>query len=266
MLKRIVRCCCALLFVSFTATAVAATAVAEEPIVIKVLCYNIHHGEGTDGVVDIQRVADVIIGCEPDVVALQEVDQKVNRSKRTPQVEQLAERTGLTGRFVKQLDYDGGEYGQAILSKFPILSLETYTLPGQPERETRIVGVALLDVAGRQVQFATTHLHHNRADFRLAQAKRLNEILGVHNVPAILAGDLNATPESEPISVFRESWEVVEANRGKPLLSYPAAEPTKQIDYVLVRPRMAWNLRECRVLDEPVVSDHRPVLFVWELR
>ena len=105
---------------------------------LRVLCYNIHHGEGVDGKVDLIRQAGVIKSCSPDLVALQEVDDRTERTGRIDQTARLAELTGLEGRFVHQLDYEGGRYGQAILSKFPMSDVALHWLPGMPDRERRM--------------------------------------------------------------------------------------------------------------------------------
>ncbi|ELP32150.1 endonuclease/exonuclease/phosphatase [Rhodopirellula baltica SWK14] len=93
---------------------------------LRVLSYNIHHGRGTDGKIDLDRLANVIRSVDPDLVAVQEVDQNTRRNGMVNQVETLAVQTSLHGEFAKQIDYDGGEYGQAVLSKYPVESLEVH--------------------------------------------------------------------------------------------------------------------------------------------
>jgi endonuclease/exonuclease/phosphatase family metal-dependent hydrolase len=126
-------------------TAILGTAkpVSADKATLRVLCYNIHHGEGTDGKVDLPRLARVIHAAMPDFVALQEVDRNVRRSGSVDQSAELAKLTGLHGAFAKAIDYDGGEYGQAILSRFPIERLTIHHLPGEPEREQRIAAEVL---------------------------------------------------------------------------------------------------------------------------
>ena len=159
---------------------------------LKVLCYNIHHGEGVDGKVDLIRQAEVIKSCSPDLVALQEVDDKTERTGRIDQTAILAELTGLNGRFVHQLDFEGGRYGQAILSKFPISEVTLHWLPGMPDRERRIAGAVVVQVNDLKLTFVTTHLHHNNESFRQQQSLQLNQVFAKHaetlGLPMILAG------------------------------------------------------------------------------
>jgi endonuclease/exonuclease/phosphatase family metal-dependent hydrolase len=234
------------------------------PTRLRVLSYNIHHGEGTDGKVDLARLAKVIRGCEADLVALQEVDLKTRRTGGVDQTAELARLTGLHGRFGKGIDYEGGEDGQAVLSRSPIAGLTVHPLPGEPDRERRIAVEARVTVAGRDLSFVTTHLHHQNASFRERQAARLDELFGNVGRPVILAGDLNAVPGSKPLQRLAGTWTV--ATEGDTLATYPAAKPARQLDYVLYRPAEAFRVVERSVLAEAVASDHRPVLAVLELR
>jgi endonuclease/exonuclease/phosphatase family metal-dependent hydrolase len=234
-----------------------------ERVMLRVLSYNIHHGEGTDGKVDLPRIAKVIAACDPDFVAVQEVDHKTKRTGGVDQAAELARLTGLHGRFCKQIDYDGGEYGQFILSRFPISSPTVHNLPGQPNREQRIAGEVRATVGGREIAFVTTHLNHQSEDNRRQQAEKLNELFGTAAHPVILAGDLNANPDSQPLAILSKAWAV--ATSDKALLTYPSAKPAKQIDYVLVRPGDRFRVVETKVIEEAVASDHRPVLAVLEV-
>ena len=84
----------------------------------------------------------------------------------------------------------------------------------------------------------------------------------------ILAGDLNAEPESRVMCEFEKRWKIAgattQADDSRPaLLTYPSGEPVKWIDYVLVRPPERWRVVEVRVIEERVASDHRPLLAVF---
>jgi endonuclease/exonuclease/phosphatase family metal-dependent hydrolase len=230
---------------------------------LRILSYNIHHGRGMDGRVDLKRVADVISACSPDLVALQEVDQRVNRSGKVSQIGELSELTGLNGVFAKQIDYDGGEYGQAILSRWPISDLKVIWLPGEPDRERRILAVAKIQLASNPMMFATTHLHHNNPSIRLEQAIAINRELGSSSLPVILGGDLNAEPSSPTLTEISRAWTVIgSANQ---LKTFPSEQPDKQLDYICYRPQDAFRVVSSKVIAEPIASDHRPVLGILEL-
>lgn len=229
---------------------------------LRVLSYNIHHGRGTDGVVDLGRIAGVVRAAAADVALLQEVDDRTARTERVDQTAELARLTGLHAEFGRQIDYQGGRYGQAILSRTPLVDPVVHVLPGDPDRETRIAFSARTHVAGQAVVLVGTHLHHLDPAARLDQARAIVR-LDFGTGPAVLGGDVNAVPESEPLRALLESWTPTSAD---PLPTFPAGAPVRQIDYVLHRPAGMLEVVECRVLDEPVASDHRPILAVFRIR
>lgn len=237
---------------------------ADTPLQLRVLTYNIHHGEGTDGNVDLARTAKVISALQPDLVALQEADNRTKRTGGVDQTAELARLTKLEGRFAKQIDYEGGEYGQAVLSKYPIVDLNVHVLPGRPEREQRIVGVTKINVNERELNFATTHLHHARGDLRLEQAVELNRLFQMQKLPSIVVGDMNAVPAEATTVELAKHWLLTrgEHEGAVKLWTFPAIKPIKQLDYIAARPMNVWTLIEVQVIEEDLASDHRPLLAV----
>ena len=78
---------------------------AAEPLQLRVLSYNIHHGAGIDGKLDLPRIAGVITAVNPDLVALQEVDRKTRRTKQQDQPAMLAKLTGMKILFERNIDF-----------------------------------------------------------------------------------------------------------------------------------------------------------------
>lgn len=233
---------------------------------IRVLTYNIHHGEGTDGQLDLERLARTIREVAPDVVALQEVDRRVARTGKVDQPAELARLTGLHVAFGGNLQLQGGEYGNAVLTRLPLLRQKNHLLPSLDQGEQRgALEVALeLPASPEALVLLATHLDARRPEAeRIASARALNELAASRPAaPAILAGDLNASPESETLQILSEFWR--NATR-EPLPTSPAQQPRRQIDFVLLQPGPRWRVVEARVLDEEVASDHRPLLVVLEL-
>src|SRR5712671_3348280 len=84
------------------------------PLTVRVLTYNIHHGEGTDGEFDLPRLARIIEGTQADLIALQEVDQATDRASGVNELNELARLTHLHAAFGKAMDFQGGAYGVGI--------------------------------------------------------------------------------------------------------------------------------------------------------
>ena len=256
-------------------TAVVVTALirgssAAEPQTLRVLCYNIHYGQGTDGKYDVDRLAQVILKAKPDLVALQEVDVGVKRSGRVHEARKLAELTGMAVRFGPTQHYQGGLFGNAVLTKLPILDVYIQPLPyteATPEKTTYprgAIAVTLKDLGGKQFRFISTHFQHNVAEDRLAEAKAINRHFAEKNsMPTILAGDMNATPESEPIRTLLTRWKNATDKPASP--TAPSRNPRSRIDYIFYRAAPHLKLTHAEVIAEEVASDHRPVLAVFEV-
>lgn len=229
---------------------------------LRVLAYNIKHGEGMDGAVDLERAAAVISALDPDVVALQEVDSAVERTNRLDQATVLAEVTGMHSAFGGFFDYQGGRYGMALLSRYPLQSVENHRLPDGAEPRTALAVRIDPEEDGDEIIVVGIHLYAT-AEERSAQADCLLEIFRDVTTPIILAGDFNSTPDSEVMASFRlDSWFI--PDKGEDHLTFPSDAPEREIDYILYRPAERFEIVRVDVIDEPLASDHRPVFM--ELR
>jgi endonuclease/exonuclease/phosphatase family metal-dependent hydrolase len=249
----------------------ALSSVAQEkpasPRTLRVLTYNIHHAEGVDKKLDIPRIANIIKATEADLVAVQEVDFKTKRTGNVDTPAELAKLTGMHVYFAKAMDYQGGAYGQVLLSKHPLTDTRTHPLPPTEQGvEPRIMAEARLKIGDQSIAFFGTHLDHQNESRRLKQVEEIARITASlkDDTIALLAGDLNARPDSAPIATLLRNW--TDPSAGKGLLTIPADKPKSQIDYVLYRPKDRLRATEVKVLEEPVASDHRPVLAVFEIQ
>lgn len=233
---------------------------------IRVLTYNIHHGAGTDGIIDLERIAGVIRSTSPDVVSLQEVDNMVARSNNVDQATELARMTGMHHVFGASIKLGKGHYGNAVLSRFPIKNHEIIPLPGNEKRSALCASLQInQDSPGKQILFIATHLGLDSKS-RVDSAPLINNFIQRKEnelLPAIFAGDLNAKPGSPAMMAFMKNWNMGESQEN--ILSFPAVKPRIQIDYILFRPAHRWNVIEARSVEAPLASDHSPVLAVIEL-
>ncbi len=147
---------------------------AAEPLRLRVLCYNIHHGRGTDEKVDIERLAKVIESAAPDLVSLQEVDSGVNRSHQINEPEKLGALCKLQPVFGNNIRYDGGDYGNAILSRFPVLRQENHKLQSYYPGEQRGLLEVELQLPGSMVPCSFLPLTSTIAVSRRNGSRRRN--------------------------------------------------------------------------------------------
>ncbi|PTX94254.1 endonuclease/exonuclease/phosphatase family protein [Opitutus sp. ER46] len=239
---------------------------AAEPFRLRVLTYNIKNCKGNDGVVDVARVAAVIKQAQPDVVLLQEVDKGVARSKWVDQPAELGRLTGLKSGFARLKKWGDGDYGNAMLSRFPAKGVKgVRTLLGPDALTPSVIGFEIRPGAGVPPIFVIgAHLNVEHADLRLAQAQELTNFAVQRGGLVILGGDMNAKPGSPPIALLRSAWTDATAAGEAP--TFPATKPRIKIDYIFCRPADAWRVVETRVIEEPMAADHCPVLVVLEYR
>lgn len=230
---------------------------------LRVMTYNIHHANPPSEAekIDMEAIARVIARQKPDLVALQEVDIHTERSgKKLDQARELARLTGMKSFFMKALDYQGGEYGIAVLSKYPIVDSAGYLLPRDPALggEDRAVASITVQLPGKQkVIFASTHLDLKEGN-RLSQAKALIGHFENSSLPVILGGDFNALAGSPVISLFDQTFTRTCLTNCAPTI--PVKNPNRTIDFIMYKPQAALNVLSTRVIDEQYASDHLPVL------
>ncbi|PHN03242.1 endonuclease/exonuclease/phosphatase family protein [Flavilitoribacter nigricans] len=226
---------------------------------LRILTFNIHHGETYDGKMDLEAMAEVIRSVNPHLVALQEVDVHTSRVNGVSQIEVLAEYCGMNSYFAKALDFGGGEYGNGVLSVYPILSATTRQLPSSADREQRVAADCRIALPGDTIRFLSTHLDHlSKNPDRPAQARALLEAYHNDPLPSILAGDLNDRPESEALEILQQFWTLSGAPDD---FTTPVEKPDRKIDYILYAPKNGWRVISSQVLSEPV-SDHLAVFTV----
>jgi endonuclease/exonuclease/phosphatase family metal-dependent hydrolase len=229
---------------------------------LRVVTFNIRHGRGRSGVVDLGRTADTLTALGADVVCLQEVDRHFSeRSDWADQATELAERLGMTAAYgvaLRRAAVDAGrparDYGNALLTRSPVRGYRVVALPGRPRSEPRSMLIAE-SVNGLHV--ACVHLQHDSTAARAEQIAVIVRELPP-DVPVVLAGDFNATPDAPELSVLRERfvdcWQRSGRGRGA---TFPSRFPLRRIDYVMA----SAGLRPVAAVVVPTdTSDHRPLV------
>ena len=233
------------------------------PVVLRVMTYNIHHAEGLDGKVDLERIANVLRQSNADVIALQEVDKNTERTGSIDMPADLARLTGMNVAFGANLDnFQGGQYGTAILSRFPIESYENHRLKQSREGEQRGVLQAVLKIAQGQLLFICTHLDHTGdPGERLFSETQFADLFARHTgLPALLCGDFNDMPDSELHKRLSKKWTDAWGIAGKGNgFTMSSKNPTRRIDYIWLSGKKNFRVRWMDVPNTEA-SDHLPLV------
>lgn len=234
---------------------------------LRVMTYNIHVGIGMDKKLDLQRIADVINRERPDLVGLQEVDRGVRRTEGKDEIAELAAMTGMHFAFAPNLDYQGGKYGVAILSRWPIKDTMHRLFQNKREAERRGMLKVEVDAGGRRVSFVTTHLDYQFEDGRLFETEQLLKFLNGVKGPLIVVADLNDIPDGSAYKLMRtlfdDAW-ITSRAKGDGL-SYPADKPAKRIDHIFYRTGDGVRAKKAWVV-QTLASDHIPVVATIEIK
>jgi endonuclease/exonuclease/phosphatase family metal-dependent hydrolase len=220
---------------------------------MRIVTFNIQHGRSPMGAVDTAALARFCAGLGADVLALQEVDLHLRRSGRVDQAALVARGAAMTGVFgaARRLGL-WARYGNALLVRGAVHDADNVGLPRGVRREPRAALVATVEVGGRRLAVAATHLSTDRHD-GVAQLDVVLAALGRRPAPRLVLGDLNLRPERAVPALERAGYVV--APTADP--TYPASGPFLRIDHVAVQ---GLEVERVTVLDAAPVSDHRPLL------
>lgn len=230
------------------------------------MTYNIHVGVGMDKKLDLQRIADVINKEKPDLVGLQEVDRGVKRTEGKDEIAELAAMTRMDYAFAHNLDFQGGQYGVAILSRFLLKNIDHRMFENKREAERRGMLRVEVEVDGKLINFVTTHLDYQYEDGRVFETEQMLKFLESVKGPLIVVSDMNDEPTGDAYKLmmtkFDDAW-IASRSKGEGF-SYPADKPIKRIDYILYT-SSTLKSKKARVV-ETLASDHLPVMAELQLK
>ncbi len=234
---------------------------------IKVMTYNIHVGIPPSGSSpNLPAIAAVINAASPDLVALQEVDKNTTRSGGVDQAAFLAGATGMHHYFAKAINRFGGEYGIAILSKYPIVETFRQELPMVEgvAGEQRVIAIVAVMINGQKIYFGNTHFDIVEVHKEVQATKTVEIAQGITG-PFILAGDFNAVPTTQPMLTLRAAFTMPCTNCG---FTASAVNPTKAIDHVIYNSQVLQTkfVSKYEVINENEASDHLPVVATFSDR
>ncbi|RZJ75348.1 MAG: endonuclease/exonuclease/phosphatase [Flavobacterium sp.] len=237
-------------------------AFAQKADTLTIVCYNIHHGNppAKPDVIDLDAIANVIASQKPDLVALQEVDVNIKRSGNVDQAAYLAKKLNMHYYFAKAIDHDGGDYGVAVLSKYPVEEPNKLTfsrIEGR-EAEDRVLATVTVKLnSGKKIKFSSTHLDHVRnEDLRLIQVSEIIKQAENETLPFIVAGDLNAKPKSKTIQLLDQTFARTCYDCG---FTIPVVKPRETIDFITFKKNEKMEVIKHEVIQEHEASDHLPI-------
>lgn len=224
---------------------------------MRIVSYNIHSGKNMDNVLDIPAIADAVKAIEPDICALNEVRMRTKDVGGLELAKEIADASDMYWRFGRAIYYNGGEYGNAILSKYPVSFSRVVPVPDVPEEERerrfepRSVLEAIVLTDKGPVQVLTCHFGLTRGE----QVRAVETVLSVlrSDMPALFMGDLNIEPDNDLIALLRRRLN--DTGSDSPL-TFPARDAMSKIDYIFASEHF-----DCTPLCtvRTLASDHLPV-------
>ena len=228
-------------------------------MIIRVMTYNIHHAEGMDGNINLDPIASLIHSAKVDLVGLQEVDRYADRSHNLDMIKNLAHLTGMHWAFGKNLDLKNGDYGNGILTSFPISHQKNLNYTMVESSERRGLLQVVINVNNQEIVFMNTHIDH-----RLDEAESISNVKQISSFansyggsPIIISGDFNQTPESAIIKEMELEFINASSTISQPFLTYPSANLKTQIDYIFTS--KDWKIQSIEV-PYSLASDHLPLV------
>jgi endonuclease/exonuclease/phosphatase family metal-dependent hydrolase len=252
----------------------------QPPIPVRLVTYNTHHGVGDDGRHDLPRLATVLAAADADVICLQEVDRHFGpRSENVDQALLLARALDMQLAWGPAIDEprpggQRGEYGNALLSRLPILVSDVHRLPGGGE--PRCALRTMIELDGGALWVTTTHLSRKSGD-RAAQAAAVADLHTAPMETGVVVGDFNTSPDAPELAALREkfadAWELANERDDRSGWrfwqhdeghTHPARSPHRRIDQAWVTPGVA--VAVAQVLEGAGASDHLPLMIDLEVR
>jgi endonuclease/exonuclease/phosphatase family metal-dependent hydrolase len=256
----------------------------QPPIPVRLVTFNTHHGVGSDHRHDLPRLATLLASVDADVICLQEVDRHFgDRSEDVDQALLLSRALDMQlawGPAIDQpRDAPGDEprrqYGNALLSRLPILVSDVHRLPGAGE--PRVALRTMVELDGGALWVTTTHLTTRSAEERAAQVTALAELHTEPMETGVIVGDFNTAPDAPELGAlqqrFTDAWQLAQArgdqsgwrfwsrDEGN---THPAHSPHRRIDQVWVSAGV--TVAGAHVLDAEGASDHLPLVVDLEVR
>ncbi len=201
-----------------------------------------------------ERIAEVVLAQEPDIVCLQEVHQRLPQSGFQDQPKQFEKHLGLPVTFQANLRLGVGGYGLAVVSRYPVGTVHNHLLPSV--REQRGVLEVRLDTPTGPLSVFCTHFGLNGEE-RVKQAARLAALVQAASYPVVVCGDFNERSDAPAVRSLLSQTDLLDADVVQDRWTYPTNALEGRIDYLFYSPSL--TCQSVSVI-ESQASDHLPVV------
>jgi endonuclease/exonuclease/phosphatase family metal-dependent hydrolase len=244
---------------------------------VRVVSYNIHRAIGVDRQFRPDRIISILSYLAADVVLLQEVDEGAPRSRELDLARELAREVGYPHVAVgHNVTLRKGRYGNATLSRFPILRERNIdlTLGFRKRRGCQHTRLLARTPGGRKHRLEVFNLHlglsARERERQMALLMRAREFASLpFEMPALVAGDFNDWRSLlRPFFVDMLAFRSATGGNGteRAIATFPSFFPQGSLDRIYYRgPLRLVNARRCRLAVSRVASDHLPVVADFEL-
>lgn len=220
---------------------------------IKLMSFNMHRGIGRNGKLNLGNTAVVINESNADIIALQEVERFSIRTGFKDQIKHLSEELGMNYAFGKSINLLNGEYGNGLLSRYPIIEYMTYDLPSYSEQRTLLR--TLVDVEGNQMAVYNTHLGLKQAE-RMEQLEYILQLISEERFDYVLMGDMN-TKITKLTALTKTLVDSAEGSDYENQSTFVEKDISERIDYIFA----SENLKPVHYeVIQTEASDHYPVI------
>ncbi|HYE83474.1 MAG TPA: endonuclease/exonuclease/phosphatase family protein [Clostridia bacterium] len=229
-----------------------AESISDDIPAIKVMTYNIHRGINKNNELDLDGIVEVIKNSGAEIIALQEVERYSVRTGFKDQIGYIADKLSMHYAFGKSINILNGQYGNAILSIYPIEEYEVSKLPSEGERRTLLK--AGLDIDGNKISVYNTHLGLNESE-RAMQIEEIIKITGDDKY-FLLAGDFNMRSDKLAM-IYKSLTDCASFEDGEEKVTFESEGLSERIDYIFVSKE--FEIKEFDVIHTDA-SDHYPVI------
>lgn len=231
---------------------------------MKIMTFNIQHAlDYKNQIIDIDLFVKAIKEYGADVCGLNEVRGEGPIEGYTDQTNAIGDGLGFNRYFAEAIKVEGtSPYGNAIVSRFPIVSAETVAIPDHifkrlnVKYEARCVLKAVVDAEGKEICVLICHMGLSNAERKRA-VKTICGLLDEIEIPVVLMGDFNTTPDDKVFApIYARMNDTDTLAEGKGIKTYPSYDPDIKIDYIFYR---GLECKSVKTITE-VYSDHFPII------